>query len=125
MLCYSFRYWPLVVIYMVWVIYDYKTPAQGGRRVHWIRRWSMWKYMAKYFPFSLIKTCDFDPKRNYLFACHPHGILCCSHFANFATEGTGFSQLFPDITPHLMVLPNGFRFPIFRDYFLCAGDYEF
>lgn len=118
------RYWPVVLIYALWMIYDRKTPAQGGRRVHFIRNWSIWRYMANYFPLSLVKTSELDPKNNYLFACHPHGIFSCSHFCNFATEGSGFSETFPNITPHLMVLPAGFRFPIFRDYFLTAGEFN-
>lgn len=35
--------------------------------------------------------------------------------------GTGFSQLFPGITPHLLTLASNFRIPIYRDVLLSLG----
>ena len=40
------------------------------------RSWTIWKYNAAYYPVSLVKTAELDPKKNHLIACHPHGILC-------------------------------------------------
>ena len=36
----------------------------------------MWKLNAAYYPETLVKTVDLDPKKNHLVCCHPHGILC-------------------------------------------------
>ncbi|XP_042150127.1 2-acylglycerol O-acyltransferase 2-A-like [Ixodes scapularis] len=47
--------------------------------------------------------------------------MCAGAFGNFATEGTGFSELFPNIRPHLLVLKGQFRFPIHRDLLLSTG----
>ena len=55
----------------------------------------MWDLMAEYFPARLVKTADLDPKRNYILAMHPHGIISFSAFLNFATTATGFSRMFP------------------------------
>ena len=113
-----------MVIYSLWYTYDYNTAWTGGRRSKFVRSMSLWKHFCNYFPLKLVKTHDLDADKNYLLACHPHGIFSTSHFANFVTEGTGFSSIFPKIVPHLMVIPGGFRFPIFREYFSMGGLYK-
>ena len=40
------------------------------------RSWRVWKLNAAYYPETLVKTADLDPKTNHLVCCHPHGILC-------------------------------------------------
>ncbi|XP_049895920.1 2-acylglycerol O-acyltransferase 2-A-like, partial [Epinephelus moara] len=70
---------------------------------------------------QLVKTVDLDPKKNYIFGFHPHGVLVAGAFGNFCTEATGFSRLFPGLTSHLLMLPFWFRVPFFRDYIMCGG----
>ena len=41
-----------------------------------------------------------DPQGTYIFAMAPHGITALSAWIGFATEATGFSDLFPG-KPHL------------------------
>lgn len=62
-------------------------------RCQWVREWRLWKHFAHFFPAKIIKTCDYDPTKNYIFGYHPHGILSAGAFAHFATEGTGFSKV--------------------------------
>jgi len=65
------------------------------------------------------QEADLPPDRPYLFGYHPHGIIGMyaqfgfglhkadrnrGAFATFATEGTGFSDYFPGILPHLLTL---------------------
>uniref|UniRef100_A0A5F8H3I9 Acyltransferase n=1 Tax=Monodelphis domestica TaxID=13616 RepID=A0A5F8H3I9_MONDO len=97
------------------------TPRKVGRQIQTIKRWYMWKYLADYFPVSLIKTVDLDPKQNYIAGFHPHGVLATGAFSNFCTEATGFSSVFPGIHPHLMMLTLWFRNPFFRDYIMSGG----
>jgi 2-acylglycerol O-acyltransferase 2 len=52
---------------------------------------------------------------------HPHGIISMGAFANFATEATGFSKLFPGITPSLLTLVSNFRIPLYRDLIMALG----
>ena len=56
------------------------------------------------------------------------GIIGFGIALNFATEATGFSQLFPGITPHLMTLSLLFKFPLARAIILqlgvCAASHE-
>ncbi|XP_069502672.1 2-acylglycerol O-acyltransferase 2-like [Ambystoma mexicanum] len=111
-------YWYLAVLYGAWLYLDRDTPASGGRRSPWIRNWRLWDHFRDYFPITLVKTTDLDPKHNYIFGFHPHGILVAGAFGNFCTEATGFSQLFPGLTSHLLMLPFWFKIPFFRDYIM-------
>lgn len=87
----------------------------------WVRRWTVWKHYCSYFPIRLVKTAELDPKRNYLFGCHPHGILSSGAFGNFATEGNNVSQVFPGIKSHLLTLEGHYHFPLYREYLMCSG----
>ncbi|KAG7222810.1 hypothetical protein INR49_016062 [Caranx melampygus] len=115
------RYWLISVLYAVWWLFDYDTPARGGRRVPFLCGLKMWDYMRDYFPIKLVKTADLDPRHNYVLGFHPHGVLVAGAFTNFCTYTTGFRQLFPGLTSYLLMLPLWFRAPFFRDYIMCAG----
>lgn len=120
LLCLS-DWWTLAALYAGWLYLDRDTPICGGRRSQWVRSWSVWKYFRDYFPINLVKTVDLDPSCNYLFGFHPHGVLVAGAFGNFCTEASGFSQLFPGLTPYLLMLPFWFRVPFFRDYIMYGG----
>ena len=93
------------VVYLLWTYcFDMKTPAKGGRRSETFRRLKSWEHFRDYFPVRLIRTKRLDPKKNYILGYHPHGIMCAGAWANFATEATGFSSLFPGIKSHLLTL---------------------
>lgn len=134
------RFYLLSLLYLAWYIYDFKTGYQGmldgrlqetnlcqwyisagGRRSELIRHAFTARYFARYFPIELIKTVDLPADRNYIFGCHPHGILSISHFANFATEGTHFSAIFPNLRPHMMAMNILFWMPLHREYVLSSG----
>ncbi|XP_063771974.1 diacylglycerol O-acyltransferase 2-like isoform X1 [Pseudophryne corroboree] len=113
--------WPLFAIYCIWLISDWKTPERGGRRSVWMSRWTIWHYLRDYFPIKLHKAADIDPKHNYIFGYHPHGIMSLGAFCNFGTDSTGFSHMFPNLKPHLTTLAGNFKVPLYRDYLLAAG----
>lgn len=92
-----------------------------GLRDAVFHRWPLFQWQADYFPVELIKTEELHPSKNYILGCHPHGIMCHSHFVNFATEGTGFSHMFPGIRSFICVLRTQFMYPLFREYFMCVG----
>jgi diacylglycerol O-acyltransferase 2-like protein 6 len=71
-----------------------------------------------------VKTHDLSPERNYLIINHPHGILSNGAYINFATEATGFAQLFPSITPFLATLEGVFWIPVVREYVMSVGEYN-
>lgn len=113
-------YW-LSLLYLAWYYIDYETCHYGGRTVKWSRQWKLWDYFCGYFPMNLVKTADLNPNRNYLMCIHPHGIMSFSALGNFGTEGTGFSKLFPGITPHLLTLEAQFYAPFMREFFMMCG----
>ncbi|XP_034083204.1 2-acylglycerol O-acyltransferase 2-A-like [Gymnodraco acuticeps] len=114
-------WWMLAVLYAGWLWLDGDTPTSGGRRSDWMRSWRVWEFFRDYFPLRLLKTVDLDPKKNYIFGFHPHGVLVAGGFCNFCTEASGFSRMFPGLTSHLLMLPFWFRVPLFRDYIMCGG----
>ncbi|XP_027692519.1 diacylglycerol O-acyltransferase 2-like protein 6 [Vombatus ursinus] len=115
------EYWTVSVLTLAWLLYDWKTPSQGGRRSNWVRNWTLWKHFRDYFPVKLVKTCELSPSHNYIIAAHPHGILSYGMFCNFGTESTGFSKIFPGITPSLATLEGIFWIPIVREYVMAKG----
>ncbi|BGP21575.1 diacylglycerol O-acyltransferase 1 [Rhodotorula toruloides] len=70
---------------------------------------------------SLIKTADLPPDRKYVFGYHPHGVIGMGAIANFATDATGFSRLFPGMNPHLLTLQSNFKLPLYRELLLALG----
>jgi 2-acylglycerol O-acyltransferase 2 len=114
-------YFWIPLSYAAWLYFDWEKPREGGRLKKWIRNLKIWKYYADYFPIHLIKTCDLDPKRNYLMCVSPHGILCFGIFGNFGTEATNFSEKYPGITPHILTLNAQFISPLTRDLLLLGG----
>ncbi|XP_067841735.1 diacylglycerol O-acyltransferase 2 isoform X2 [Heptranchias perlo] len=113
--------WPIAVLYFSWLVIDWNTPNQGGRRSEWVRNWTLWRYFREYFPIRLVKTHNLLPTRNYIFGYHPHGIFCFGAFCNFGTEATGFSSKFPGIRPFLATLAGNFRVPVLREYLMSGG----
>ncbi|XP_009082767.1 PREDICTED: LOW QUALITY PROTEIN: diacylglycerol O-acyltransferase 2-like [Acanthisitta chloris] len=109
-------FWPISVLYLAWIIFDWDTPEKGGRRLPCLRRWTVWKHFRDYFPVKLVKTHDLSPSRNYIIGSHPHGILCVGAFCNFITGSTGFEELFPGIRSFFF-----FRLPLFREYLMSGG----
>src|SRR5262249_27142292 len=105
-----------------WAFYlDRDTPRRGGRPSNFVKRWTIWRYFAAYFPVKLVKTCDLDPAHNYLFCYHPHGIISVGAVAGIATEANCFSQQFPGIDMRLGTLDMNFFIPGFRDYLMAGG----
>ena len=66
-----------------------RTLYTGGRKSKYlfVRHWRIWQFYRKFFPIELVKTCDLDPNKTYMFCSHPHGILCSGAFCAFNTEG--------------------------------------
>ncbi|CAJ0597348.1 unnamed protein product [Cylicocyclus nassatus] len=113
--------WHILLIYSLWYIYDRKSPRNGGYPSKWVQSWPMNKWFAEYFPVSLHKTVDLPPDQNYIFACHPHGIIGMGVFANFATEGTDKSKVFPGLQFLVCTLACNFHIMIRRELLMLSG----
>ncbi len=94
-----------------------------------VRRWRIWNYLKRYFDAKLIKTCELDPEKRYLFAIHPHGktksrLLLCVCETGRLTSFTpiGVLPLGSALCLCQEETPNSFceQFPGIRFRFLCA-----
>ncbi|CAO3686122.1 unnamed protein product [Umbelopsis vinacea] len=114
-------FWFPIIIYLTWILVWDKAPENGGRPIAWVRNLTVWKLFASYFPAKIIKEGDLDPSKNYIFGYHPHGIISMGSFCTFATNATGFDDLFPGIKPSLLTLTSNFNIPFYRDYMMACG----
>jgi len=112
---------PLMCIYFAWCIFIDDTPERGGRPWSWVRNWTVWKYFRDFFPAHLLKTADLDPKKNYVFCYHPHGILSLGCFLTFGTTALDFEKKYPGISTRLLTLKMNFFWPFYREYLQCVG----
>ncbi|XP_041506825.1 2-acylglycerol O-acyltransferase 1 isoform X2 [Microtus oregoni] len=116
-----YNYWYIYIPYLIWLYFDWQTPEQGGRRSNWVKSWTVWRHFKDYFPLHLIKTQDLNPRQNYIFGFHPHGIFAIGAFGNFCLNYSDFKKQFPDFTPYLHSLLCVFKFPICREYLMSMG----
>ena len=102
--------WPFLVPYLTWALYWDKSPWRGGMRVSQsLRRHSLWKNWAEYFPASLIRAnpsseIGGDGTRPIIIGYHPHGIMSFGAMINFGTDVTG-SRTSLRAPPGLLVGP--------------------
>ena len=108
--------------YITWYVFlDSSAPESGTRFLPWTRRLPFWNKLADYFPVRLHKSCDLDPRGNYLFGYHPHGVIGVGALITFATNATGFEQAFPGLDLRLLTLAINFMFPFTREVLMALG----
>lgn len=44
-----------------------KDAAANQTWTPYLRKWSIWKHLADYFPIQLLKTANLDPDKRYIF----------------------------------------------------------
>jgi len=95
---------------------------KSGRKSNWFRNLGLWKWLAQYFPATIVKTCPLDPSKGpYIFGYHPHGIFVVGAITNFATNGGGFDQTFPGIDLSLAIVNPIFKLPLAREFALAGS----
>ncbi|VDM93862.1 unnamed protein product [Onchocerca ochengi] len=114
-------WWPIVLLYLTWFIYDYKSPKRGGYPSTWIRTRSIHKYFARYFPIHLHITTPLISGKNYLIGSHPHGIISMNTFANFTTNATGMLEKHPGMNVRVCTLTPQFWPPLRREWGMLYG----
>ncbi|XP_076628693.1 2-acylglycerol O-acyltransferase 1 [Colletes latitarsis] len=113
-----------VLVYFVWMYYDWDTCNRGGRKewwTRWLRNCAWLHYFCNYFPVRLVKTVDLDPSRSYLFCSFPHGILSTGVFGSFGSDVLGCREMFPGLDIRVVILDQHFRIPLFREYAYLSG----
>ncbi|XP_076766033.1 2-acylglycerol O-acyltransferase 2-A [Xylocopa sonorina] len=108
----------IVLLYCVWMYYDWDTCNRGGRS----ERWTKWfrssaylKNLTDYFPTTVEKTADLDPNKSYLLCSVPHGVLSMG-VLGFIKYESRFRTLFPGIEVRAVILDQHFRLPFAREY---------
>jgi len=119
----SFISWTaFLLIFVVYApSYTDLSELNGGRPNLWMKRWSIWKYLAKFFPLRLVKTEDLDPKGRYLFAMHPHGILPFGGMINVLSECSEISKVLEGVPIRTLAASFCFYIPIYREILLAGG----
>jgi hypothetical protein len=113
-------YYPWVIVYLLWCIYDRETETRVKRRSEWVRKLPAWNYFRDYYPISFVKTANLDPSRNYIFGLHPHGVLALGSL-NFSTETGGFSEKFPGIKAFVLMHELLILFSPIRELAIALG----
>ncbi|XP_032681289.1 2-acylglycerol O-acyltransferase 2-B-like [Odontomachus brunneus] len=120
-----------VLLYFLWMYYDWNTCNRGGRSYAWTkfaRSNVFWRHFCNYFPIKLVKTADLDPKKSYLFVCTPHGLLSAGVVGSFGTDILDCKKLFPGLEMRSIILDQHFKMPFFREYVstlcCCASNAE-
>eukprot|EP00823_Brevimastigomonas_motovehiculus_P009485 TRINITY_DN9158_c0_g1_i1.p1 TRINITY_DN9158_c0_g1~~TRINITY_DN9158_c0_g1_i1.p1 ORF type:complete len:336 (-),score=43.47 TRINITY_DN9158_c0_g1_i1:30-1037(-) len=116
-------FFPLSIIAILLYLPQYLSLAElnGGRPSPWVRQWRLWNWAQKYFQLQLIKTVDLDPRRQYLFGLHPHGILTFGGVINMATDVSKWNEKFPGIERFGLVASCCFYIPLYRELLLGGG----
>lgn len=120
----------LFALYFVYCLFDnsprngsnnYTTRWLSPRFRNWIRHYPPFHTVARYFPVTLHKSTDLDPKRAHIFCYHPHGVLAMGCNTALNTNGCNFDAVFPQIQRFGVTLNLVFRIPFFRDWLLWLG----
>ena len=84
-------------------------------------RW--WKWAADYFPIDVVKTSNFPVNdQNYMFVCHPHGLMALSTCLTFFTEAMDITRrLFPCHRCYIFTLSFMYSIPFIREWWLIMG----
>ena len=97
-----------------------RSPKNGTRR-RLFSRLGVWNHIRDYFPIRLVKTCDIEPNRSYVFGYHPHGVISMGALVNFASYATRFDEKFPGLNVHVLTLASNFMMPFLREWILGMG----
>ena len=95
-LLYAHGYSLVIVVILAVYIPSYFDGSEctGGRPWHGFRTHRIMHLSANYLSLEVIRQQELDPKKQYIFGYHPHGILILSRIASY---GGIWEKLFPGI----------------------------
>ncbi|OQR81994.1 diacylglycerol O-acyltransferase [Thraustotheca clavata] len=88
------------------------TPEKGGKQWKGLRNHGIWNLMCEYLGMEIIREQELDPEKQYIFSCHPHGILVLSRLSYYAGN---FDALFPGIAARVLGATPMFYIPLGRE----------
>ncbi|CAL8101517.1 unnamed protein product [Orchesella dallaii] len=115
-----FGYWWVSWIMLTMYLRTYYTvdELKRGRPWNWLRTHRLWKLMQNYLQLEVVREAKLDPKRQYIFGTHPHGIIILSRTS---TYGNLFERLFPGIEQRVLGATPMFNLPGSRELCLWMG----
>ncbi|KAK5644897.1 hypothetical protein RI129_006197 [Pyrocoelia pectoralis] len=116
-------FWPLLLIYLIWMYTVDKSTCETGGRKKLNLRWCNEHYVD-YFPltYEINGDVELDPAQNYLFCCYPHAVISYGAIVLFTTNiQNGFRKLFPKHAYRMVTLGMLFNIPFVREVFLETG----
>lgn len=85
-------------------------------------RTKIWRYMFWWYYLFRPSMAEMKPTgHKYVFGYHPHGIIGMGVVGGVASEGAGWSKLFPGIPARVLTLSNNFSLPFYREYLILLG----
>ena len=116
---------PFMLGYLGWIFYQNKTRKHPLPRQRWWARHVFFRLYRDYFPIRLAVSPEVraavDPKKNYLFCYHPHGVHSFGAMINFGSDAGLATELFPGIKFHLQTLGINFIVPFWRETMIWGG----
>ncbi|OQR81982.1 diacylglycerol O-acyltransferase [Thraustotheca clavata] len=94
------------------------TVAKGGKQWDGLRMHWLWKLMCEYAGLEMIREVELDPKKQYIFGFHPHGILVLSRLSCYAGNWEG---VHPGIEVRALGATPMFFVPLGRELCLWLG----
>eukprot|EP00455_Lapot_gusevi_P053169 TRINITY_DN823_c0_g1_i4.p1 TRINITY_DN823_c0_g1~~TRINITY_DN823_c0_g1_i4.p1 ORF type:complete len:337 (-),score=96.58 TRINITY_DN823_c0_g1_i4:58-1008(-) len=117
--------WEYLICFLAFYLPTYVDGSEyhcKSRYWNGLARWSLWKLLFKYFPAKLVldQPGSIDPKKQYIFASHPHGPMSVHHVM-MITNAVGFHDISPGTNRRDLAASITFRIPIFRELLLWLG----
>lgn len=111
----------VLLIYLVYCLFDPRPYDGIGRRTEWVRKLPIWDHIRSYFQIQMVFEEPLDARKRYVFGCHPHGVI--SYMAQLIGGPTGmdFGTHCPGLVVRGVTMPFSFCIPFFRDYALAMG----
>lgn len=114
---------PPIVAY--WLTFSDRSEFDGRRRWPSIRDWPLMRILQRRMGARLVVLDKLDADGQYLFACHPHGILPLGCISALATNSVArpLKVQAPGIDKRLFICAASFCFyvPFVRDFFMWLG----
>ncbi|KAI9505979.1 diacylglycerol O-acyltransferase 1 [Coemansia spiralis] len=107
--------------YLVFCFFDPRPYDGVGRRFASVRKLPIWDHVNAYFQPKLVFEEPLDPRKQYVFGSHPHGVIGYVSQLIAGTTGLGIEEHFPGLVVRGVTMPVSFSIPFFRDYVLAMG----
>ncbi|KAJ2396770.1 diacylglycerol O-acyltransferase 1 [Coemansia sp. RSA 2559] len=108
-------------VYLVFCLVDSRPYDGIGRRLSIVRKLPIWDHINRYFQPKIVFEEPLDATKQYVFGCHPHGVISYTSQLIAGATGMNIETHFPGLIVRGVTMPVSFTIPFFRDYALAMG----